>query len=354
MKGCCPRCTLIPLARPEMLPRAVHAIPALPWAALMPFTLNDSFDDFAREHRLSDCAGWFLSRAGLWSARASRSGFVPSTMFAEFSSDPDQAVRALLAAGAIRRVKAGVRITDSPCWTLVNAKDVHQDIEREQAEAEARREKWRADKQRQRDAEKASQRERIMAGVSGMSTETKVDVHPENPVNREKPQVKLGDVQVDIPRTSTKTAKKTASDYQDQNQSSGVNQSNARAREDMSPEVLAFVLAEISKKVEQPVSEAEALRATAVWDQRAEKSGKVVHDPVKFYGTCIKRERNLKGILAPPPDPLWLELGIAPEPMAGTHPYMPSGNPFVDQCMHPGCGLRKSNARHLNQKARTG
>jgi hypothetical protein len=321
----------------------------------MPFTLNESFDDFAREHRLPDCAVSFLSRAGLWSARASRSGFVPSTMHAEFSSDPDQAVRVLLAAGALRRVKAGVRIAESHCWTLANAKDVHRDIEREEAEAEARRAKWRADKQRQRDAEKAERRERIDAGVSGMSSGTNADVHPENPGNPEKPQVNGSGVQVDIPRTSTKTAEKTTSDDQDQNQSSGVNQSNARPREAPSPETLAFVVAGISKKLKRIVTKGEACRAAAEWDRRAEAAGDVIRDPVKYYGTCIRRARDLEVIIAPPlpaAPPEWL----APEPAVRppAHVFVPDGNPFVDACAHPGCGVKRSNARHVKQEASTG
>lgn len=323
----------------------------------MPFTLNDSFDDFAREHRLPDCAVSYLSRAGTWSARASKSGFVPSTMHAEFSDDPDRAVRALLAAGAVRNVKAGVRISESPCWTLLNAKDVHQDNERQAAEAEDRREKWRADKQRQRAERKAGQRERIAAGVPRMSTETSADVHRENPGDSKKPQVIDGYVQVDIAKTSTRTAKKTASDYQDPSQSSEVNQSNGRAREAPSPETVALVSAGISKKLKRPVAEAEACRAIDVWDRRAEASGKVIHEPEKFYPTCIEREREqkLEAILAPPLPAAPAEW-LVPEPPSGpgVHVFQPDGNPFVDACAHPGCGVKESNARHVKREAGTG
>src|SRR5262249_41443611 len=147
-----------------------RAVPAFHRTALMPFIVDDAFEDFAREHKLPDCSVSFLMRAGSWSARTSRSGFVPNSMLADFSSDPGQAVRALLAAKVLRRVKAGLRIVEGLGLTVVNAKDVHLDTEREKAGAEARRAKWRGDKQRQRDAEKADRRERIGAGVSGMST----------------------------------------------------------------------------------------------------------------------------------------------------------------------------------------
>jgi hypothetical protein len=58
-------------------------------------------------------------------------------------------------------------------------------------------------------------------------------------------------------------------------------------------------------------------------------------------------------ILAPPPNPLWVELAAAPEPPPGAHAYEPE-SAFGDSCAHPGCGLRKINARHINQEANTG
>jgi hypothetical protein len=316
----------------------------------MPFTLNDAFDDFARMHRLPDCAWSFLSRAGTWSARASKSGFVPSTMHAEFSDDHDQAVRALLAAGALRRVKAGVRIAESHCWTLLNARDVHRDSERQKAEAEERREKWRDEKQRQRAEKKAGQRGRIAAGVPAMSAGENADVHRNNPGKPEKPQVNGSGVQVDMSTVSTGTAKTNASDS-DQDLSIGVGVINARAREDLSPETLNAVVAGISKKLKRIVTEAEARRAIAEWNRRAEEKGQVILEPPKFYATCIRRERLLEAIVAPPPNLLWVQLGEAPEPVPGGHAYRPDPDPFIDSCAHPGCGLRRMNARHVSQEA---
>ena len=348
---------LTPLARPEMTSVAVLPAPRVHGAVLMPFTLNDPFDDFAREHHLPDCAVSFLSRAGTWSARASKSGFVPSTMHAEFSDDSDQAVRALLAAGAVRRVKAGVRISESHYWTLVNARDVSRDSERARAEAEELRARWRGKKQRQRAAAKAEQRHRITSGVSGVSPGTNADVPSGNPGNPEKRQVNGGDVPGDIAGTSPGTAKTTASDYQDQSVevgSIGVDLINGRGREGPSPGTLSFVVAETSKKAGRAVAEVEALRAIAVWDARAGESGRVVHDPAKFYTTCIKRERALEAILAPPPDPLWVQLGTAPEPVSGGHAFEPDPNPLIDSCSRDRCGLPRKNAHHVNQEANAG
>lgn len=355
MVACHPPFPLPPRNDPEMTPSAPPSPPPPAGAVLMPFTLNESFDDFAREHRLPDCAVAFLSRAGTWSARASRSGFAPSTMHAEFSDDPARAVQALLAAGAVRRVKAGIRITESPCWTLVNARDVHRDSERHEAEAEARRAKWRDDKQRQRDARKAGQRERIAAGVPAMSTGTNPDVHRENPANPGKPQVNGSDVQVDIARTSTRTTMTAASDDQDQDQSSGVSPVNARARDAPSPRTIARVTAGISKKLRRPATEADACRAIAEWDRRASTAGEVIHDPDRYYSTCIRREKDLDAITAPPPPappPEWL----APlhPPGLAVHVFEPDPSPFVAACARPGCGLGKANARHVKQEADTG
>lgn len=346
-----------PLTAPRVTPEypvvSFLPLPRKPGVAV-PFTFTDAFDDFAREHKLPDCAVSFLSRAGTWSARASKSGFAPSTMHAEFSSDPDQAVRLLLAAGAVRRVKAGVRITESPCWTMVNAKDVTRDAEREQAEAGERRAAWRGRKQRQRDAEKAEHRDRIAAGISGTSRGTNADVTPENPGNAKNPQVSGDDVPRDMGVTSRGTAKKTASDYQDQNQSPGVNPVNARAGEAPDPAIVTLVTGLLAKRAERIVSAAEACRAIAAWDKRAEKAGKAVRDPVKFYKTCAGKERDLVAILAPPAGPQWEELGTAPEPLQVTHAFEPSGIAYDRSCMHPGCGLPEKNQCHPKRKESTG
>lgn len=353
--ACHPPFTLTPLL-PLETPRAV---PAVPRAALMPFIVDDEFHVFARERRLPPCALSFLMLAGSWSARESRSGFVPNAMLADFGDDFAQTERTLCSAGILKRVKGGVRIIEGRGLTVINAKDVRQDIEAAAAAVAEQRQKWKATKQRQRDEKKAEQRERIAAGVSGVSAGTNADVHPENPGNPKKPQVNGIPVQVDIPKTSTETPGTTASDYQDQIGSVRVDQSNARAREAPSAETLALVVAGISKKLKRPVSEAEALRAITEWERRAEAKGDVVHEPLKFFPACIRRERRLEEILAPPltgAAQQWAQLGKAAEPAAGPgfHVFAPAADPFDDACAYPGCGVKKSNARHVKQEAGTG
>jgi len=354
-----------PLARvmfPEMTCRALFFPPPRSGTVLMPFTVDDEFHVFARERCLPPCALSFLMLAGSWSARESRSGFVPNSMLADFSDDFAQAERTLCSAGILKRVKAGVRIVEGHGVTVVNAKDVHRDSQRQEAEAEERRATWRGKKQRQREVRKAGQRERIAAGVPVMSPGTNADVPPENPGNGGKPQVSGRDVPGDITGTSPGTAKTTSSDYQDPSQSVGVKSigvdlSNARPREVPSPETLALVVAGISKKRKRATTEAEACRAIAEWDRRAEEAGKVVHDPAKFYPTCIRREGDLEAIIAPPPPaprPEWLELGQAPDPAPGAHLFEPSADPYDTACSRPGCGLPEKNTRVHLPEAKTG
>jgi hypothetical protein len=149
-----------------------------------------------------------------------------------------------------------------------------------------------------------------------------------------------------------------ASDYQDLNQSSRGNSNGhleaARPREGTDPAIITLAANLAAKKAGRAVSAAEARRAIAVWDKRAEDAGKVIHDPARFYRTCATRERDIEAILAPPPNPLWVDLGTPADPVPGAHAYEPHPSQFVDECTRAGCGLRKSNARHVSQEAKTG
>jgi hypothetical protein len=143
----------------------------------------------------------------------------------------------------------------------------------------------------------------------------------------------------------------------DQNPSSGVNQSNAGARGTTAPETLAFAVARISRKLKRPVTEAGALQAIAAWNERAEKAGHVIDDPVKFYGTCISRARDLEELVAAPLSEAaqkWAELGAEPVPLPGTHAFVPSGSEYDDSCAYPGCGVKKKNARHQTEGVKAG
>jgi hypothetical protein len=94
-----------------------------PEVAQVPLIVDDVFYEYSREHSLPDCSVSFLMRAGSWSARNSRSGFVPSSMLASFSDDSDLVTRTLLAAGLIERARGGVRIAEGRGLAVINAAD---------------------------------------------------------------------------------------------------------------------------------------------------------------------------------------------------------------------------------------
>jgi hypothetical protein len=298
-----PTFALIRVARLEMTPVAVLSASRIPGAALMPFIVDDEFHVFAREHRLPPCALSFLMLAGPWSARESRSGFVPNSMLADFSDDFAQAEGTLCSAGILKRVKAGVRIVEGHGLTVVNAKDVSRDTERERAEAEERREAWRLKKQGQRASKRAAKHERIAAGVPGVSPEETVDVPRENPGHPKKPQVKAGYVPGDIVGTSrgTETPSRARADFdpdfdfnqREENQVSQSGVSDAGAREDDpppgSPEFRLLVVAEFAgvTGIEIDDATADALAAGVLG-----KATDPVPHPFGYVRRAIHKELN--------------------------------------------------------------
>jgi hypothetical protein len=95
-------------AHPHTLPRSGVAVL---------FTPDDTFYDHPEAWNLPDCAVALLTRAGSWSARNRRNGFVPSSMFARFTSDPDLAVAVLVKRNLWRRAAGGCQFTRWPGWT---------------------------------------------------------------------------------------------------------------------------------------------------------------------------------------------------------------------------------------------
>lgn len=346
-----------PLARPPHYPEMSSVgfphNPPLPAerGVAVPFTIDDSFfDTFGG---LPDCSVSFLSRAGAWSARTSHSGFVPTWALAQLGSDPDQAMKPLISAGIIRRVRNGIKIAEGIGLAVVNASDVLRDIEREETAAGERREAWRIKKRGQRREKTAERQDRIAAGVSAVSPGENANVPPDSPAKKKKTQVSGNNVPGDIRGTSPGTPPRDASES-NQDQSIGVGQVDAGAREAPDPAVVSVVMDLASKKAGRDVSAAEACRAIRVWEARADEAGKVIHDQAKFFETCVGREKRIEIILAPPPNPLWTELAAAPEPVPGAHAYEPDPSPFVDSCARPRCGLPRKNAHHVNQEANTG
>jgi hypothetical protein len=277
----------------------------------VPFIVDDEFQVFARERRLPPCALSFLMLAGPWSARESRSGFVPNSMLADFSDDFAQVERTLCSAGILKRVKGGVRIVGGHGVTVVNAKDVTRDAEREEAEVERKRELERTRKQRQRDREKAERAERMSAGVTPMSRGTSTDVTPEKTEIPKKPQVKGDDVPRDIGVTSRVTPQKDASDLnhdQDLYLSGPVEQQplTARARK-AKPGTSEFRLHVIAAFAARTRIEITAETADALAAEVLGRAKGKVPCPLAYVLRAVRQDRDPAG--------RWLgQAPVAPEP----------------------------------------
>jgi hypothetical protein len=379
-----------------------YALPLAGVAVL--FTPDDAFYDQPEAWDLPDCAVALMTRAGSWSARNRRNGFVPTSMFARFTSDPDLAVAELLKRNLWRRAGGGCQFTRWPSWTGTAEAAGAATIDAGEAERRARKLAGEARRQalfrnpdlkraiRERDADRCrycAAGVRWGKGRSGDSgTYDHIDPDGDNSLEnlvvaccscnsakRRRTPAEAGMILLDPPaavpppgpRNGSRNAsngsspdrngddEEPLSDDQDLDQSSSSRGNGNRHLEAVpARETVTLVTNLAAKKTRRAVSGDEAIRAIAVWDKRAEDAGNVIHDPVKFYGTCVKRERDLEAILAPPPDPLWVKLGATPEPVSGAHPFEPDPSPFVDSCARAGCGLRRMNARHVNQEANTG
>jgi hypothetical protein len=382
MLTCHPPFALTTLAFPEMTRLAVlHALsPSVCEVAPVRFTPDDDFYDDDDTADLSDCAVALLSRAGSWSARKSRNGFVSASMLAKLSSDPDRAAEELCKRGIWRRgKKGGYQFTDWERWG-----DLAEDVRQREADEERRKEQGRVRAQRKRDRDKAAKGEVMAAGVTRYVTRyapgpagepqaegsgvtpggTRASRSQERGVTRqkhpskEKPQVNGSRVTRYEPDSSRVTAQVDTSDNQDldpdQNQSVGVGVINAGAREAPPPAVVTLVAARISNRLSRPAAEAEACRAIAEWDRRAAAAGKAVRNPEKFYPACAGCEplAKLEAIIAPPLSAEareWQELGQVPEPPPGAHAFVSSGIKFDNSCMYPGCVVPEKNQVHVKE-----
>jgi hypothetical protein len=92
----------------------------VPW-----FNVDDSFYDHPKVWDAPDCAVALWCRAGSWSARSPRRGFVPSGMPARLCGDPETAVRELLGRGLWLRTKGGYLFHDWNDWNLSSEEVEH-------------------------------------------------------------------------------------------------------------------------------------------------------------------------------------------------------------------------------------
>lgn len=76
------------------------------------FKVDDSFYDHPKVFDAPDCAVALWTRAGCWSSRSGKGGFVPTGMPARLCDDPETAVRELLRRGLWIRTSGGYRFHD--------------------------------------------------------------------------------------------------------------------------------------------------------------------------------------------------------------------------------------------------
>lgn len=76
------------------------------------FKVDDSFYDHPKIFDAPDCALALWVRAGCWSARSLKDGFVPANLPARLCDDPDTAVRALVDRGLWKKVRGGFQFHD--------------------------------------------------------------------------------------------------------------------------------------------------------------------------------------------------------------------------------------------------
>jgi hypothetical protein len=326
----------------------------------MPFIVDDSFYD-GIGGSLPDCSVAFLNRAGHWSARNSESGFVPAWALARFSDDPGQAVQPLFSAGIAERAKkGGIRILEGNGITIVNARDVVRQAEAEEADLARKREQGRVRAQRKRDKDKAARLAAMTEGVTryenaapGKQQAASADVTQESrakevgvtryePDGRKKPQVKHKSV-TRYEAGSSRVTPPIETDRSNQDQSVGVAQVNAGAREH--PAVVASVVAKLREKTARDdVGESEALHTMQVIRKRAEEAGKVIRSP-RYFLTAIDNEVDLYAEMLPPPPQAaqWTALADAPE---GAHPFNPDTRSGVSGvCLD--CPMGEHNRIHL-------
>jgi hypothetical protein len=306
---------------PDAVPRALHP----QWVPLMLFTPDDDFHDDARTWDLPDCAVALLARAGSWSARNQRDGFVPTAMLARFSSDPVPATEELTRRGLWRRSRRGYQFTDWPHWG-----ETRESAEEKQAEADRRKE-LAAERQRRKRA-----KARAHTGAPKVTPVTRDNApglpepvpasrgrhaavtQPER-TSKKKPQVKASAVTRDVSVTGSVTPPSDDLDFDfdlgsGQSVSHQVEDRNAGARE--KPELVAAVADAISAKTGHVPTDGQALVVIGTVRKRAKKAGKVIRDPIRYIPVAVTNEPDLyAGLLYGDPPPLAEILAGPPSPV---------------------------------------
>ena len=296
---CRPVALILPPASPEWTSLAMLPLLPAPEAGLMPLIVDDAFYEFAREHRLPDCAVSFLMLAGSWSARNSRSGFVPATMLADFGSDPDQVKRTLCAAGLLERAEGGWQISEGYGVTVVDAADIEEKAAQKRAADARRQRKSRANR--------------------------KAGAEPVTPMSH----VTSRDAQIDR-----------------SNQSIGVGQSESDARARESPELVTAVADAICAKVGYVPTDGQALAVISAIRERARKAGRRIRSPLAYIPAAVANEPDLyAGLLDGDPPPVSSIGATSPADYRERHEYDPDPLTGVCRCTHTKTSPRHNVAR---------
>lgn len=265
----------------------------------MPLTVEDDFYEIVREFAIPYRSVSSVTQAGSWSSRNSRSGFVPSTVLADITDDPDRDMGPWIAVGVVKRAKGGYRIIGGRGLTVVNAADV-----------EAKAAKTRADnserKRRSRERLRVEQAGKIYAAlpvtdVTQESRSTNADVTRGKAGKRKKHQASASEVTRDIGVTSRGTPGPSRArtrgldldfNQREENQviQSGV--SDAGARDEPAPGSPEFRLQVIAEFAGATGDEIDDATADSLAAEVLGKATEPVPHPLGYVRRAILKERN--------------------------------------------------------------
>lgn len=356
-----PACFRVPpLARPLVPEMSPVAFPYLLLPAVcevaVPVTYDDSFfDDLGAS--LPPPSLLLLMPAAAWSARNSKSGFVPSWMIAKLSSDPERDTGPLFASGIARRGKSGgMHIVEGKGITIVNADDAVKQAERV-------KEQGRIRAQRKRDKDKAA---RAGAMTEAVTRDARVtsrpplpDVTPAKRADRKKRQVSDEYVTRYEPGSSrvTRPPSRAGADQdlnQDQepddfdfeldpalvSQSSAVD-AGAGAQGASDAELAEAVIEAVREREHFDLDPATALKVGEAAVARRKKGPPA--DRARYAATVIANEKDLYAKLLRGVAPPLAEIVAAPDLPPEVHPFRSDGA-LEPTCLT--CHTKETNYRH--------
>jgi hypothetical protein len=113
---------------------------------------------------------------------------------------------------------------------------------------------------------------------------------------------------------------------------------------------LSAIAAELTAGTGEPVTDYETQQVTALYLDRAAKAGNPVGDYIAYVVASVRKERDIRRLIASVTPTLSEIRKIPAEPPADTHPFTPESK-HSDICTYPGCVLPRLNARHREVKS---